>query len=168
MKKLGFLFIGVVGLVLSSMGQVGSSASANTTALFVTPISIVNTGGNSVLDFGTVAASNTAGTIENLTTGSLTATGGASIIGGTSSFASFTVTGSNTESFGITLPGTITLAGNSTGVTVGSFQTSVGLSTNLVAGSKVFTVGGILTVPADVLAGTYSNATGLTVTVNYN
>ncbi len=168
MKKLGFLLVVMVGFAVSSFGQ--SKAHANTTVEFVTPISVVNTDAQA-LDFAVVSSSDIAGTIDfrPTTTPTITASGGASVISGTPTFAKFTVTGSASESFSIALPsGDIVLSGTTEGVKVGSFESSIGTTSNLVDGTKVFTVGGILTVPAKVAAGTYSNATGLEVTVNYN
>jgi hypothetical protein len=53
-------------------------------------------------------------------------------------------------------------------VTAGTFVHTAGITPTLGGGTKVFTVGATLTLPANVLAGTYSNATELLVTVNYN
>jgi len=43
-----------------------------------------------------------------------------------------------------------------------------GTSTNLVGGIKDIKFSAVLVVPANTIAGVYSNATGLSVTVNYN
>jgi hypothetical protein len=105
-----------------------------------------------------------------------TATGGASLPAGsiTQKTAVFAVTGQSTSSFAITIPtAPITLTGSVSGtMTVDNFVCDGGAATTLTAGSKTLKVKANLNVPANTVAGTYTNAlanaSALFVTVNYN
>ena len=168
MKKLAFLFIAIAGFAVTSNAQV--SATASSTATIITPIAIAKTAD---LNFGNLAVSPTvAGTVVITPAGSRSITGGVTLpaVTGTVSAASFTVTGLGTSTFSITLPGsaiTLTDAGSHT-MSLGTFTSSPSSTGTLVAGSLAVTVGGTLTVAAAQAAGTYTNAAGLQVTVNYN
>jgi hypothetical protein len=72
--------------------------------------------------------------------------------------------------YSITLPAApITLAGGSANVTVGTFVSDPTPTGTLTAGAQDVLVGATLNLPAGgVTAGSYTNAAGLTVTVNYN
>ena len=161
----------VAGAVTTANAQ--STAYATTTAVLVTPISISKT---TDMHFGTVAASGTAGTVELDYADGRTATGGASLPAGSTlqKTAVFAVTGQGASSFSISIPSApITLTGSVSGtMTVGSFVCDAGTSTTLDAGSKTLKIKATLDVPANTVAGTYSNALGnasaLFVTVNYN
>jgi hypothetical protein len=150
-----------------------ATAYASTTAVLVTPISIAKTVD---MHFGTVAASATAGTIVLDYADGRTATGGASLPVGsvTQKTAVFTVTGEASSSFSISIPASaITLTGSVSGtMTVDNFVCDAGASTTLSSGTKVLKVKATLNVPANTVAGTYSNnlanASALFVTVNYN
>jgi hypothetical protein len=81
----------------------------------------------------------------------------------------FTVTGEANSSFSITLPtNPIVMTGGTAGTTVSGFQCEQGATTTLSGGTKVLNVKATLNVPANAIAGTYSNASDLFVTVNYN
>jgi len=168
MKKLAFLFIAIAGFAVTSNAQV--SATASSTATIITPIAIAKTAD---LNFGNLAVSPTvAGTVVITPAGSRSITGGVTLpaVTGTVSAASFTVTGLGTSTFSITLPGsaiTLTDAGSDT-MSLGTFTSSPSSTGTLLAGSLAVTVGGTLTVAAAQAAGTYTNAAGLKVTVNYN
>ena len=150
-----------------------STAYASTTAVLVTPISIAKTVD---MHFGTVAASSTAGTVDLDYADGRVATGGASLPAGsvTQKTAVFTVTGEGASSFSISIPSApITLTGSVSGtMTVDNFACNAGATTTLSGGTKVIKVRAILNVPANTVAGTYSNnlgnASALFVTVNYN
>jgi hypothetical protein len=150
-----------------------ATAYASTTAVLVIPISIAKTVD---MHFGTVAASGTAGTVELDYADGRNPTGGASLPVGstTQKTAVFTVTGEGTSGFSISIPAApITLTGSVSGtMTVSNFLCDAGAATTLTGGSKVLKVKAILNVPANTVAGTYSNnllnASALFVTVNYN
>jgi len=161
----------LIGFTTTSNAQ--ATAYASTTALLVTPISIAKT---TDMHFGTVAASGTAGTVELDYANGRIATGGASLPAASTlqKTAVFTVTGEGSSGFSIAVPAApITLTGSVSGtMTVGSFVCDAGVATTLATGTKVLKVKAILTVPANTVAGTYTNAlanaSALFVTVNYN
>ncbi|MCX6226444.1 MAG: DUF4402 domain-containing protein [Bacteroidia bacterium] len=161
-----------LGMILMGFGvsvNAQSTATASTTATLVVPISIAKT---TDMNFGTVAASATAGTVALDYINGRTATGGASLPAGsvTQKTAVFTVTGEGSSTFSIAVPSApITLNGSVSGtMTVDNFVADLGAAATLVSGSKVINVKAILNVPANAVAGTYTNASGLFVTVNYN
>ena len=167
------LSVAILLIGFTSQANAQATAYASTTAVLVTPISIAKT---TDMHFGTVAASATAGTVELDFADGRVATGGASLPAGSTlqKTAVFTVTGETTSGFSISIPGApITLTGSVSGtMTVGTFVCDAGAASNLVAGTKVLKVKAILTVPANTVAGTYTNnlmnASALFVTVNYN
>jgi Domain of unknown function (DUF4402) len=157
----------LTGLVTGANAQ--STATASTTAVLVTPISIAKT---TDMHFGTVAASATAGTVVLDYADGRTTTGGVSLPAGSTlqKTAVFTVTGEGTSGFSIAIPSApITLTGSSSGtMTVSGFTADLGASSTLVAGSKTIKVKATLNVGTNQVAGTYTNASDLFVTVNYN
>jgi len=160
-------------LALTASAFAQSTAYASTTAVLVTPIAISKT---TDMHFGTVASSGTAGTVVLDYTDGRTATGGASLPAGSilQKTAVFAVTGEANSSFAITIPAAaITLTGSVSGtMTVDNFVCDGGAATTLSSGTKTLKVKAILNVPANTVAGTYSNAlansSALFVTVNYN
>lgn len=161
----------IMGLVLVALGasataSAQSDATASATATLITPISISKTVD---MDFGSVAASATAGTVVLGTDGVATPSGGVTLPGGTPAAAEFSVTGEGTSTFDITLPSSITLSdGGTNTLTVDSFTSNPATTGTLTAGAATVKVGATLNVPANTPAGTYTNTTDLTVTVNYN
>lgn len=171
--KTKFYAIAIVLIGLSIASNAQSTAYATTTAILVTPISISKT---TDMHFGTVASSSTAGTVVLDFADGRTVTGGASLPTGSTlqKTAVFAVTGEGTSGFAITIPSSpITLTGSVSGtMTVGSFVCDAGASSTLASGAKTLKVKAILDVPANTVAGIYSNAlansSALFVTVNYN
>lgn len=160
--------IAVIALGISASASAQSTATASTTATLITPISIVK---NTDLNFGTVAASATAGTVALDYANGRTAGGGVSLPAGSTAqtTAVFTVTGEGTNSFSIAVPtSAITLSSGTASLTVDNFAADLGASSTLTAGSATIKVKATLNVPANAVAGTYTNASGLFVTVNYN
>ncbi|MEJ7588947.1 MAG: DUF4402 domain-containing protein [Ferruginibacter sp.] len=165
--------LAILMIAFSAASFAQSTAYASTTAVLVTPISISKT---TDMHFGTLASSGTAGTVVLDYVDGPTATGGASLPAGSvlQTTAVFGVTGENNSSFAISIPsGAITLTGSVSGtMTVDNFVCDAGASTTLSAGSKTLKVKATLNVPANTVAGTYSNAlanaSALFVTVNYN
>jgi hypothetical protein len=167
--------LSVAILLIGFTSQVNAQATAyaSTTAVLVTPISIAKT---TDMHFGTVAASATPGAVELDYSDGRTATGGASLpVGSTlQKTAVFTVTGEDASGFSISIPSSsIVLTGSVSGtMTVDNFECDLGTASNLDGGTKVLKVKGILNVPANTVAGTYTNnlqnASALFVTVNYN
>lgn len=153
----------VMGISAASMAQ--SEATATATATLVTPIAISKTVD---MNFGTVAASSTAGTVVLGADDVATPSGGVSLPGGTPTAAQFSVTGEGTSTFSITLPSSITLVSGTNNLTVDNFVSTPSATGTLAAGAATVKVGATLNVPASAPAGTYTNTTDLTVTVNYN
>ena len=145
-----------------------STATASTTAVLVTPISVAKT---TDMHFGTVAASATAGTVVLDYANGRTATGGVTLPAGgaTPTTGVFTVTGQGSSTFSISIPSTLTLtSGGGATMNVSSITCEQGTSGTLSSGTKAINIGATLNVGAAQLAGTYTNASGLLVTVNYN
>ena len=163
--------VAIAGLAnTSSFAQ--ATATASCSANIITPISIVKT---TDMNFGNVAVSATlAGTVVLAPAGTRT-TGGAGGVTlpattGTVSAASFTVSGQASYTYAITLPSSCTISdGASHTMTVNSFTSSPSTTGTLSAGgSQTLNVGATLNVTAAQAANSYTNATGVPVTVNYN
>ena len=171
--KTKFYAIAILMIGFSANSFAQSTAYASTTAVLVTPISIAKT---TDMHFGTVASSSTAGTVALDFVDGRTPTGGASLPAGSvlQKTAVFTVTGEGSSGFAITIPAAaITLTGSIAGtMTVDNFVCDMGASTTLALGTKTLKVKAILNVPANTVAGVYTNnlgnASALFVTVNYN
>ncbi len=164
MKKLFILFIAVAGFGVNSFGQ--SSATATATADLVTPISISKT---LDMNFGTLASSGTAGTLILATDNSRTSSGGVKILTATTGqAATFTVTGSGTQTYSITLPSTdVSLVSGANSLIANTFTSNPTPTGTLNGGTQTLLVGATLNVPANQIAGTYVSS-NFTVTVNYN
>ena len=167
MKKLFILFIAVAGFSVSSYAQV--SATATSSATIITPIAIAK---NVNMNFGNVAVSATGGTVILTPAGTRSKTLGVTLpaTAGTVTAASFTVTGTAAYTYGITLPGSIVLKHTNLTdqMTVDTFTSTPTPTGLLTGGTQTLNVGATLNVSALQLAGSYTNATDLTVTVNYN
>jgi len=168
MKKITILIaiLLVVGFSTNAFAQ--ATATASTTATIVTPIGISKTVN---MNFGDVATNGAIGTVVLTPAGTRTSTGGVTLpaTAGTVTAASFAVTGQGSYTYTISLPGSpITLAGTTAGVTVGTFVSTPAATGALAAGAQTVLVGATLNLPVSVVAGSYTNAANLTVTVNYN
>ena len=160
----------VLGCTSSSFAQATATASASAT--IITPISISKTAD---MNFGNVAVSATiAGTAILAPAGTRT-TGGAGGVTlpatvGTVTAASFNVTGQATYTYAITLPsGTINITSGANTMGLTAFTSSPSATGLLSAGgTQTLTVGATLNVAAAQPAGSYTNATAVPVTVNYN
>jgi hypothetical protein len=160
----------VLGFANSTFAQ--ASATASVTANIITPITIVKTVD---MNFGNVAVSATVAGTTILAPAGTRTTGGAGGVTlpantGTVTAATFTVSGEPTFTYAITLPSSATITdASSHTMTVNSF-TSNPSSTGVLSGggSQTLTVGATLNVLAGQASGSYTNATGVPVTVNYN
>ncbi|MCF8450820.1 MAG: DUF4402 domain-containing protein [Taibaiella sp.] len=170
LKSIAIASVAVIGFSNASFAQATATASAS--ANIITPITIVKTVD---MNFGNVAVSATlAGTVI-MTPAGIRTTGGAGGVTlpattGTVSAASFTVSGSASYTYDITLPSTATITdGASHNMTVNAFTSTPSATGTLSAGgTETLTVGATLNVSAAQAAGTYTNATAVPVTVNYN
>jgi hypothetical protein len=151
-------------------GAFAQSATATATATIVTPLSITHvTGTDTELSFGNIIADADGGTVVISPAGAQTLTGlTAPSIPGTISAASFTVTGMDGATYAITLPGSHTISSGGNNMTVDNFSSNPSGTGTLTGGTQALSVGARLTVGSAQAAGTYTNAAGFTVTVNYN
>ncbi len=164
--------IGAIGLagVLQSSAQ-AANTTATASATIATAISIAN---NANMNFGTIAEAG-AGTVTVLTDGTRTFTGGVSLLAsGPGAAADFTVTGEDSATYSITLPGTASLTGPGPAMTADNFDSlpTVAAGGTLSAApcpcTQTLLVGARLTVAAGQTTGSYITPTAFTVTVNYN
>ena len=165
------LLAALIATATFSSGAFAASVNGTANATALIPISISAT---TALNFGSFAtgALATAGTIMLTSTGARTASGGTVLSGGaTGTPGQFTIGGSGSAAFAVTYPLTaITLTGGTAGVTA-VFGTTAGAgygvgSAVLGGGTYLLNVGGILTVPAAVTAGSYTAQ--YPVSVEYN
>ncbi len=165
------LVIAAIAIVSANSSFAQASATAAASATIVTPITIVKV---TDMSFGNVAVSATNPGTVILAPASSRTIGGTGVtlpaVTGTVAAASFTVSGQANYNYAITLPGscTITDAASHT-MTVNAFTSSPATTGTLSSGgSQTLNVGATLNVTAAQAAGTYTNATGVAVTVNYN
>ncbi len=164
MKKLNLLALpAVAAVMLFNVSSNAATVSGTSSATIVAPIAISQTTG---ISFGTLAPTGTAGTATLSTAGAVTATN-VDILGGSPTAGAYTVTGSGSQGFTITLPSTDqTLSdGGSETMTLNNFVSSVGSSSALSSGTQSFTIGADLSVGAAQAAGSYTGT--FDVTVNY-
>ena len=165
--KIKFCAMAILAIAFATNVNAQATATASTTAVLVTPISIEKT---TDMDFGTLAASATLGTVILDTANSRSISGGASLHGGTPTAAVFTVTGEPNTGFDITIPTTdIVLSDGASHDLILNGLVTLGSSSTLATdGTKAIKVGATLNLPANAVGGTYTNASDLFVTVNYN
>jgi hypothetical protein len=138
------------------------TASANATAEILSPIALAK---NSDLVFGSITPTGTAGTVSLSAAGSRTPTN-VTLASGAFNAASFTATGTGSQTFTITPDSSATLNGTPSGtMTVDTFTTSAGAGT-LASGTQTFTLGGTLHVGANQAAGSYTGSFNVTVAYN--
>lgn len=157
----------LLGIAESLYAQV--SGNANVTVNLITPITITKTVD---MNFGNVAVSASSGTVVLTPEGTRSPTGGVTlpVTAGTITAASFTVTGSPSYTYSISLPASpITITdGAGHNMSVGTFTSTPTPTGLLTAGTQTLTVGATLSVGASQVAGAYTSATPFSVTVNYN
>ncbi len=146
-----------------------TTAIASTSVNIVTPIGITKTVD---MNFGNIATGLAAsGTAVLSPDGTRSTTGGVTIppVSGSPAAASFVVTGTGSYTYTISLPGSpIVLNGVTEGVTVDAFVSNPAPIGMLNAGTQTVYVGATLNVPESTVPGSYTNVSGLKVTVNYN
>jgi hypothetical protein len=122
------------------------------------------------MNFGNVAVSATAGTVILTPASTRSLTGGVTLpaVTGTVSAAAFAVTGLGASTYSISLPASYIITSGSNNMTVNAFTSTPSGTGALTSGAQTVQVGATLNVAATQAAGTYTNATGFNVTVNYN
>ena len=162
-KYFAFLLIGFPAIAFAQ-----STAAASTAVTIVTPIGITK---SVDMVFGNIAITTASGTVVLGTDGTRTPNGSVTLpsAAGTVTPASFSVTGSGSYTYTISLPSSpIVLSGTTGGVTVGAFVSNPASTGTLSTGTQTVNVGATLSIPASTAADTYKNTSGLHVTVNYN
>ena len=169
MKNLIPVFTAILMMVIfASTVKAQVTGTATGTASIITPITIAKT---LDMNFGNIAVSPTiAGTVILAPAGTRTAGGGVTLPAsvGTVTVAQFTVSGLGTSTYSIVLPSTYTITSGVNNMTVNAFTSTPSGTGALTAGSQILKVGATLNVGAGQVAGTYTNATGFPVIVNYN
>lgn len=164
-----FFALAIVMIGLSSTSFAQESATATASATIITPISITK---NVDMNFGNVSVqSTTGGTVVLATDNTRTRTNGVTLPSfavGTVSAAAFTVNGEEDYTYAITLPSSVTIVSGLNDMVVDGFVSSPDATGVLTLGTQSLKVGATLNVDAAQPAGTYTNTTDLTVTVNYN
>ena len=169
MKNLIAVFAAIVlvaGLTATANAQVTGTATGSAT--IITPIAITNAGN---MNFGSIAVSATAGTVVLSPASVRSITGGVTLpaVTGTVTAAAFTVTGLGSSTYSIQLPSSYTISdGASHTMTVNAFTSTPSGTGTLSSGTQTIQVGATLNVAASQAAGSYTNATGFPVIVNYN
>ena len=169
MKNLIIVTVLLLTVSALSFAQPNVSATATATGTIISPIAIAK---NVDMNFGNIVAGAAIGTVVLTPAGVRSKTGGAflpSILPGTVTAASFTVTGATGYTYAITLPGaatTVTSGANT--MTVDTWTSTPTGTGTLAGGTQTLTVGGTLHVGANQVAGTYVSGTAFTVTVAYN
>ena len=173
LKLLGWLL--AAGLVSGqAMAQSTATASATASATILRPITITKA---TDMNFGNVVPSSAAGTVVLLPDGTRSSTAGSTFIPsnpGTVTAAAFTIEGEGAATYSVTLPSSVSLAGNGTAMTVATFTSTPGavagdgvLSGSAgTAGTQTLLVGGTLAVGASQGAGSYSGRFDVTVAYN--
>ena len=167
MKKLIALFAAIV--LVSGFATVNAQVTATATgsATIITPIAISKT---TDMNFGSVAVSATAGTVILTPASTRSITGGVTLpaVTGTVAAAVFAVTGLGASTYSISLPASYIISSGGNSMTVNAFTSTPSGTGALTSGAQNVQVGATLNVGATQAAGTYINAAGFNVTVNYN
>jgi hypothetical protein len=173
MKKISkFLVLAIVMIAFASSTFAQVSATATATAVVITPLTISAT---TPLDFGSFASTSGADVIVAQNNARTVSGAGVFLVGGTPTAAVFTITGNGGSQIGITLPPLpVTLNGSVSGtMDITAISPSIPAGNYTILGAAgpqttTLTIGATLTVGAAQAAGTYTNTTDFTVTVNYN
>lgn len=150
-----------------SATSVAATANGGATAIVVSPLTVAE---SLAMDFGTVLAGASGGTVEINATAGTIVLGGTATQSGAFNAATFDIVGTNGLTYLVTYTNG-TLSDGSNTMSLATFNDNA-IGTIPVSGTETFSVGGILTVGVGQTPGTYNttNAGGVpyTVTVNYN
>lgn len=169
MKKIVILFT-IIILISGFTDKVSAqtSLSATASAIEVIPITISNSAN---MNFGNISVGSTAGSVILAPSGVRSAVGGVTlpVLTGTVDNAAFTVSGSVSATYSISLPSSYTITSGTKTMIINAFTSDPsGIGTISSSGSQILNVGATLNVGAGQAAGTYTNTNGFQVTVNYN
>lgn len=168
MQKIIFLFVAIVsisGFKNSIYAQ--TYFDGNVSFELIAPYSIQKTVD---LNFGKIAVNTNAGTVVLTPSGTRSTTGGVTLpaVTGTFTAASFYIQGTASKSYSITLPTTYTISSGVNNMTINAFSSiPSGAGILSINGDQTLNVGATLNVNANQAVGTYTNAIGYSVTVNF-
>jgi hypothetical protein len=172
MKKIAkFLTISVAVLMFSINASAQLTASTSATAVIYSALRISNT---QDLDFGVIIPSATlAGSVTITPAGVVTLSNVTAHPSSAPNQALFSVIGEPNENYDISItaaPVTLTSGANTMSISTITSNPAAGVNAGLLsgAGTQTISVGGVLDVAANQVAGTYTNAAAITVTINYN
>ena len=148
-----------------SGGALAAAATGTANATVIAPMTIT---AGTALNFGAFAPTATAGSISVSNASARTSSNVVVVSSSTTTAGTFTASGDTTRTFGITYPGTFSVA---SGVnTMSGTMTSAGNGNSgtgtLVAGSATVSVGATLAVGANQIAGAYTGTYSLSVDYN--
>ena len=157
------------GAAALSAGMYTTAASAasilaNAAANVIAPLTVAETNGG--MNFGDVAVGTGGGTIVLDTTGGRSTTGDAeAVTGGTVQAGAYSVSGSGTKAYTITLPVSATISDGANNMTVDVFNHDAGGTPALTAGADTFNSGATMNINGSQVVNPYSGTYNLT--VNY-
>jgi len=147
-------------ITLSSITSSAYAISATANARVVTPVTVTET---TPLNFGSFAASGTAGSITQagVVTGGVTAVAG----GATRTAGVFSVSGESSAStaYTVSLPASVTLTSGANNMSAALSFAAGTASRTLTSGADTFSVNGTLSVAANQAAGVYTGTYSVTV-----
>lgn len=163
--------LAVLALAVAGTGTaLAVTEQATSTGVVVAPIQLTKA---IDLSFGNFAAGATPGTVALGTDGTRGVTGGVVGMGGTPAAAKFDVAGQTGATYGITVVASALTSGGNTmafapavATTASASSTGVVATGTLTGGTQSIYVGGVLTVAANQVAGTYGGT--INATVEYN
>ncbi|HZK06899.1 MAG TPA: DUF4402 domain-containing protein [Bacteroidales bacterium] len=171
MKKFAILFAGLFLMTFafqSVNAQGPATETAVTNATIIAPIAITK---EVDLNFGNIAALTNDQAVTITPAGMRSSTeplGLPTTTPGTISAASFTVTGLADATYSIVLPTTFNVESGGNTMEVNAFTSTPTPTGVLTGGTETLTVGATINVKANQAAGSYTNASALSVTVAYN
>lgn len=155
---------GAVALTAGMYTSAASAASitANASATVIAPLTVLETNGG--MNFGDVAVGTGGGTVVLDTAGARTTTGDAeAVAGGTVQAGAYSVSGSGTKAYNLTLPASTTITDGTDTMLVNGFTHNSGGV--LAGGVDTFNVGATLNISGGQADNAYSGT--YTLTVNY-
>ena len=162
-SRLSLIAAVVATLSTFSVSAIAATATGTANATVLTPITIT---AGTALNFGTLAGNASGGTVVVTAAGARSTTGSAVVTSGTFSAGSFSLTGTGASTFGVTYPASFNVTSAAAGATPMAVTITGAATGALSAGSVTLPVGGILTVGANQIAGSYTGT--YVMTVEYN
>ncbi len=167
-KSFVLIFLFAMSGIRTSAQQT-ATASGNASGTILTALTLNKTNN---LNFGIISAGSTAGTVVLTPSGSRSVTGGCQLTAGspgTVTAAAFSITGTSTTTYSISLPSASTIiTGSGAPMSVDTYVSTPSGGGSFSGTAVTIYVGGTLHVASNQGTGLYSLAGGLTISVNYN